>query len=252
MKHLSKTLLVACMGAGLAYASPLDRAVSTSKEATNAAAASQKKIDGYVQKRNEMYETYRGVIAEHDTLKAYNDQVATMIHSQEEEMHSLKEQIAEIENTHRKVLPLIRKMTGNLERFIGLDVPFLPKERRARVEKLKEELDRADITVSEKYRLVLEAYQIENDYGRTIEAYRSDLKGNGGVRVVDFLRLGRTALYYQTLDGSESGVWDKKTGAWRVLDEQYKRAIKQGLRIARKQAAPDLLTLPISPAVAAN
>ena len=32
-------------------------------------------------------------------------------------------------------------------------------------------MDRADVAVSEKFSQVLQAYQIENEYGRTMEAY---------------------------------------------------------------------------------
>ena len=103
-------------------------------------------------------------------------------------------------------------------------------------------MDRADVTNAEKYRRIVEAYQIENDYGRTIEAYRGTLD-NG--KTVDFLRVGRIALVYQTLDGEETGVWDQGAQDWVELDDSYRTSIKQGLKIARKQSAPDLIELPL-------
>ena len=106
-------------------------------------------------------------------------------------------------------------------------------------------LDRADVNNAEKYRRILEAYQIENDFGRTIEAYRGSLEGDGETRTVNFLRFGRVALLYQTLDGREVGAWSQADRAWQTLDGSYRPAIRQGLRIARKQAAPDLLRLPV-------
>ena len=60
-----------------------------------------------------------------------------------------------------------------------------------------------------------------------------------------FLRFGRIALVYQTLDGMEAGVWNQTTKNWDPLDASYRTAIRQGLRIARKQAAPDLIRLPL-------
>jgi hypothetical protein len=117
---------------------------------------------------------------------------------------------------------------------------------------LKDMFVRADVTNAEKYRRILEAYQIENDYGNTIEAYRSDLELNGTVTEVDFLRLGRVAIYYQRLDGSESGFWNKTNKRWESLPLSYSNSIRNGLRIARKEAAPDLLILPVPAAEAAK
>ena len=67
---------------------------------------------------------------------------------------------------------------------------------------------------------------------------------------VDFLRLGRVGLYFQRFDGSETGQWDKETEQWHVLSDDYRLAIRNGLRIARKETAPDLLILPIPAAEA--
>jgi hypothetical protein len=109
---------------------------------------------------------------------------------------------------------------------------------------------RADVTHAEKFRRILEAYQIENDYGNTIEAYKADLTMNDVSSSVDFLRLGRVALYYQRFDGSETGYWNKEQKQWQTLSTDYHNAIRNGLRIARKETAPDLLTLPIPAAEA--
>ena len=70
-------------------------------------------------------------------------------------------------------------------------------------------------------------------------------------RSVDFLRFGRIALLCQTQDGSETGIWDPKAGTkgdWVVLSNEYRNPVRQGLRIARKQVAPDMLHLPIAAA----
>ncbi len=92
--------------------------------------------------------------------------------------------------------------------FVELDVPFLLEERTSRVQNLKNMMVRADITISEKYRLILEAYQIELDYGQTLEAYEGLLGTGADARTVEFVKLGRVSLMYQTLDGSETGYWD--------------------------------------------
>jgi hypothetical protein len=94
----------------------------------------------------------------------------------------------------------------------------------------------------------MEAYQIENEFGRTIEAYRGTLQVEGKEITVDFLRFGRIALVYQSLDESMAGTWNKQEKKWESLDSSYRSAIRQGMRIARKQAAPDLIRLPLAAA----
>jgi hypothetical protein len=137
------------------------------------------------------------------------------------------------------------RMVDTLDSFIQLDLPFLLEERRKRVETLKRNMDRADVSTAEKYRRIMEAYQIEAEYGRTIEASSDMLEKDGESRSVNYLRVGRVAYLYQTLDGEESGVWDPATREWKVLPEKYRSSISKGLRTARKQLAPDLLKLPV-------
>jgi hypothetical protein len=132
------------------------------------------------------------------------------------------------------------EMIDDLAHFIELDMPFQLQERRGRVELLRDLMGRADVTVSEKYRQIMNAYQIEADFSRDTEAY----DGRLGERRVDFLRVGRVLLAYQTPDRAETGFWNKNTREWEVANE-YRNDVIEGLRIARMQAAPNLLRLPL-------
>jgi hypothetical protein len=49
---------------------------------------------------------------------------------------------------------------------------------------------------------------------------------------------------YQTLDARESGYWDADGRKW-VADSSYRDAMKAGLKVAKKQAAPDFLEVAI-------
>jgi len=227
------------------YSAPLTQAIRVDEATNNAAIHSQKKIDVLSDKTSKMLEQYRAAIHQTRSLKTYNQYLQTLVDSQQQEKTSLQQQLAAIDTTQQEIVPLMLGMQHTLEKFVHLDLPFLPAERHQRLAKLQAMMDRADISNAEKYRHILEAYQIENDYGNTIEAYRGDLELNGVVSSVDFLRLGRVALYYQRLDGSETGYWNKETRKWQVLDIDYRQPIRKGLRIARKEAAPDLLILPV-------
>jgi hypothetical protein len=145
----------------------------------------------------------------------------------------------------RDVVPFMFELIESLEKFIELDLPFLQTERNDRLARLKSGMDRSDLTVSEKYRLIMEAYQIEASYGRNIEAYTGMLQIDGVERRVDMLRVGRVLLAYQTPDGRSTGYWDREAGQWLESDISFRREVADGLRIARKQMAPRLLELPV-------
>ncbi len=241
-----QVLLIAALLPLGAQANQAEQALDTVVDTHNAGSRSQQRINRIDDASRELIEQYRVVTRQTDTLKVYNSQLQRLIDSQLKEMQSLQQQIQDIEITQREITPLMLRMLDSLEQFIALDVPFLPDEREQRLTRLEDTLNRADVSVSEKFRQLVEAYQIENDYGRTIEAYRAPLNSGAGPRTVDFLRIGRVGLFYQTLDGKELGRWDKASESWVAMDSSYRSALNQGLRIARKQAAPDLLVLPVS------
>ena len=221
-------------------------AVNTQEGTNKSAIVSQKKVDQLDDDTRKMLGSYQITVQETKNLKVYNDQLEKIIMSQVTEMKSMQEKTLSIVDTQKGIIPLMLKMVDSLEQFIALDSPFLLEERQQRLSSLKKTLDRADVATSEKYRRILEAFQVENEYGRTIEAYRGSLAPTEGQsKTVDFLRVGRVILIYQSLDANQSGVWDKNTKSWKALPSKYRKAINQGLRIARKQAAPNLLRLPI-------
>lgn len=233
-----------------AFAVHLQEVIKTEKSTQKAAIQSQHKIDGLSDKTRALLDQYRSNTHQLETLTTYNQYLQTLLNSQAAEKESLTKQLAGIETTRREIVPLILRMLDSLEKFIALDLPFLPKQREQRLAKLKAMSVRADVSDAEKFRRIIEAYQIENDYGNTIEAYRADLSLNGATSSVDFLRLGRVALYYQRFDGSEAGYWDKEKNQWQTVSSAYHDTIRNGLRIARKETAPDLLILPIPAAEA--
>jgi hypothetical protein len=214
-------------------------------------AKSQVRIDKFSDDTDRLLAEYRVVIQRIDALRVYNHQVSELITSQEVEMTSLRRQIDDVELVGREVTPLMLGMLGAIEEFVELDVPFLPEERAARIADLHDVMVRADVTDAERYRRIVEAYQIENEFGRTIESYQGELNLDGKTRQVDYLRVGRVGFYYQTLDGSETGVWNQKQGGWMDASKSTS-GVRLGIRMAKKQTAPDLLRLPLPAAEAAQ
>src|SRR5690554_2209716 len=244
----SKPLGAAIMAATLFSlpAAALENTLEKQEGIDKSAAASQTRIDKLADQTGNDLQAYRTASQRLESLTIYNQQMEKLIASQQSEVASIKKQTADIDNIETGALPLMLKMTETLEELLKADVPFLKDERQKRLENLRELIDRADVTAGEKYRRIMEAYLVEVDYGRTIEAYRGELVVSNDARTVDFLRIGRVGLYYQTLDGNESGRWNNSRGAWEMLDSAYRTSVRDGLRIARKQTPPELLTLPVN------
>lgn len=237
---------IACCGtAAFSNAQEVEEAIATQVESQQASAAVQQRINELDDQTREMLNEYRETMAQVTDLEAYNQQLERLVATQNVELADYERQFQEIETTKRQILPLIIRMLEVLEEFVGLDIPFLPTERALRISELKKLMERPDVLTSEKYRRVSEAYQIELDYGHTIEAYEGEIEVDGNTRTVAFLRYGRLGLYYMTLDGLEIGHWDTTTDRWVQLDDEYRQSLDRALRIARKQLPPDLTRLPV-------
>lgn len=239
-----------CAGGLLAAAAVADTATLEEIEAVQAGRAetgrqSQSRIDNIVEETDSLEYQYKRVLKEVDGLKVFNTLMEKQIDRQEADIALLNEAIDEAQASRRQMRPLMLRMIEALDLFVEADAPFLLDERRARVAGLTELMGRGDVSVAEKFRKVLEAYQIENDYGRTIEAYKASVDHEGGVLEVDVLRIGRVALIYQTADLGATRKWDREARAWVDLEGSYRNQVRMGLRVARKQVAPDLLLLPV-------
>ena len=225
-------------------AQSLNDVISAEKRRTRLAQESQQRIDAVVDETRKKEDQYKRLLKEIEGLQIYNTLLQRQIDGQALKADELEASIAQVEVINRQIIPSMTRMIEGLQEFVEIDVPFLIDERRERVAKLDDLMARSDVNVAEKFRKVTEAYQIENDYGRTIESYSGTLEIEGQDRKVDFLRIGRVALMYQTQDGALSGVWDQEARRWEEADA-YKNQIKAGLKIANKQVAPDLLLLPV-------
>ena len=242
------TLIVALFGlSSLAtlHAGELGEIVEESKKINDAAAASQQKIDAISDEIQSKLQRYKSTLKETEGLRVYNAQMSKQINNQVAEMSDINQSIDNVTVIERQITPLMLRMIAALEELIAADVPFLADERAVRLAGLRETMDRSDVAVSEKFRRILEAYQIEIDYGKTIEAYSGNIDIYGAEQAVNFLRIGRVALIYQSRDKNLMGVWNIDTKDWDELDSSYQIAVTKGMRMAQKQLAPDMITVPV-------
>lgn len=238
-------LAAAILGAGVVFgaqAADVNTALDKGVARASKAQQSQQKIDDIDSGIRAAEREYRGVVKEVEGLEVYNQQLDKQLAAQDKELSAITSSIEQVTLVERQITPLMLRMIDSIDQFVNADVPFKKEERTKRVEGLQNLMGRSDVTVAEKYRKVMAAYQAEIDYGRTIESYRGSLEG----REVDFLRVGRISLVYQSLDGNELGVYNTASKSWETLDPSYKSKIMAGIRIAREQAAPGLIKVPVA------
>lgn len=228
-------------------ASTLDSILAVGKSKNDAARSSQAKIDKLADETRDLLSDYKTVNKQVDGLKVYNARLQRQIDNQVARIAKFDASIDQVTVISRQMTPLIIRMIDGLEKFVELDVPFRLEDRERRIAMLRSNLDRSDVSVAEKFRQVLEAYKIENEYGRKIDSYKGNVEIDGVERDVNFLQVGRIALVYQTTDTEVSGAWDQASRSWVPLSRgEYRNAIMKGLRIARKEASIDLMNMPVA------
>lgn len=241
MRNMYKTLFVLASLQLVLFANQIDKSVTVIEKTNNQLKSYQQKIDKNEDIRETLLNEYKYTNSSIKSTKTYNEQLRKIIKSQEEEIASLDQQIIDIEQTQKNIFPLMINMIKSLETLVNQDTPFLLTERLDRVKRLESTLNKADIQTHEKYRIILEAFKIEYDYAKTIEAYQDKIND----KTYNFLRLGRVALYYQSLDLKEYGYYNKETKSWDLIkDSVSKSNIRKAIKIAKKQQNVDFLNLP--------
>ena len=234
-------------------AQSIDTALENSRQAADGTAESQGRIDNLDTRTQELLGDYRANLKQLEQLDRYNQSQQRQVEAQRGEIESLTNDIDNIASLQRAVQPLMDDMLSALEGLVAADVPFLRNERQSRVDRLRDLIEDPSQSPAQRYRLIVEAYQIEAEYGRTIEAYRADIETSGMTyEDVSILRIGRLELIFVTDDDQVLKRYDRTTRSWVDLDMSYLGDVKQGIRIAREQIPPDLMFIPVESPVAAT
>jgi hypothetical protein len=217
----------------------MESILEVGRENQTLSASSQDKIDQTERQTDKIVNEYKVVNKQVEGLKLYNAQKRIQIQAQLDLMDKLDEQLVQVVVMQRQIPPLAQKM---LDTLIIIDNQFISEERKARVDLVRSSLAKPKVTASEQVRQVLEAYNIEAEYGRKIDTYEDKLADG---TVVNILVIGRIGMFYQTKDERTSGRWDNETGTWEELSGSYRKPIRDGIRMAKKLAPTDMLLMPV-------
>lgn len=244
VRWMAAPLLGLAIVGALAHAQ-VDEAVDTVEQTNRADAASQNRIDELSAETREMLEAYRRAITRKQQLAVYNRELEKIVGEQERRRDALAERVDSVSDLREEIEPLMLRMIDNLDRFIEADLPFRKAERDRRVAGLREAVADPEQNIAERFRKVLAAYQAEAEYGRTLGTYRGELDIDGNKRLVEFLRIGRVMLFYITPDDARVGYWDRAGQSWKPLPDSYRGTIRDGVRVAKDLAAPQLVEIAV-------
>lgn len=223
-------------------ASDMESVLEVGRENQLLSAKSQDNIDKTERQTDRIVNEWKSVSKQVEGLKLYNEQKRIQIAAQLELMDKLDDQLVQVVVMQRQIPPLAQRMLESLESFISLDTPFRIDERQNRIDLVRSSLAKPKVTASEQVRQVLEAYNIEAEYGRKIDTYESTLQDG---TVVNILVIGRIGMFYQTKDEQSSGRWNNETNSWDELPNTYRKPIRNGIRMAKKLAPTDMLMMPV-------
>ncbi|KQB03301.1 energy transducer TonB [Vibrio metoecus] len=245
---MKRCLSLLCVSALLpAHATSLDQAQAIQNSTNQASAQSQQRIDRSAEKTLVLSAEIEQLNEEVKNLQTYRNHLQSLVANQEQEMSSLEQQTEEIKRTRQGIVPLMYDMIDGLEEWVAQDKPIRLAARQERIEKLKELMPRADVSDAEKYRRILEAYQIELDYGNKLGTYQAPITLPSAQQVeAEVLYLGRLVLLARSLDGEQFWNWDAKQQSWQALPDANKNDLNTAYQLAQQQIAPTLLNLPVS------
>jgi len=253
MKRVSMLASAAAMFAliGAPAQAQFSNALNESQSTANEAKSSQQRIDQLDDQTAALLNDYRANLKQLEAARRYNASLQRNIEAQQRQIGRLATDIENVGVLQRAMLPLMEDMLKTFGDMVNADIPFDVANRQDRINRLNAMMDDPTISVAQRYRLIVEGYQIENEFGRTIGTYTGAITDDGTERSGEFLRVGRIALIFKTGDDSVLKIWDKDQKGWVNLSKSYLPDVRLGLRMAKEQTAPGLLPVPVKAPVRA-
>ena len=164
-------LLISCF-LGVAQAAEIlvnsdviDQAMDVVAQKYENSAAVQEEITRLQNDASSAFEEFKRANDNLESLLVLNAGYRKQISIQEDQIATLDESIASVQEVTQGIPLLMEKMLSSLEQFIELDYPFHVDERAARLVFARDAIDNPDVSIAEKFRQVLVMYQTETSYG---------------------------------------------------------------------------------------
>jgi hypothetical protein len=222
-----------------------DRVEKPVRKAIDIRQKTQKAQEHWREERRKLLDAYEKLEQVQKQLREQKENLIQTSTAARARIAAKTEQLADIEQISLQIQPFLGELIQQLHQRVNNDMPFLSGERKQRLDKLDRLLADPGVAISEKFRKIMEALMVEAEYGRTIEVYQETIEVENRPILVNIFRLGRIALFYQTLDQKRCGFYNVASGAWAPLSKSYNDVVQTAMDIGLKRRPVELLTLPI-------
>jgi len=227
-----------------AVAQGLDRAIATGEQATRRAEQVQQQINQLDDERSDMVGEFRTLLQRKTAAELYARQQAAAVESQEREIASLTDQLSRVDEITSQTVPMLETLIDDLDAFIDADLPFRLEERKDRIARLREYLVDPNVSVTERYRQIMDAYTAEMEVGRKTDTWKETITVDDKDVTVDMVLFGRVALVYMDPTGRYAKRYDRETSSWVDLESKYKAEIEKAIRIIQGKRTQDVMYVP--------
>ncbi|MCR9077949.1 MAG: DUF3450 domain-containing protein [Hyphomonadaceae bacterium] len=228
-----------------AVAQGLDRAIATGEQATRRAEQVQQQINQLDDERADMVGEFRTLLQRKTAAELYARQQAAAVESQQREIASLTDQLSRVDEITSQTVPMLETLIDDLDAFIDADLPFRLEARKARIQRLRDYLSDPAISVTERYRQIMDAYTAEMEVGRKTDTWKETITVDGEKEVtVDMVLFGRVAMVYMDPTGRYAKRYDRETQSWVDLENKYKPEIEKAIRIIQGKRTQDVMYVP--------
>ncbi|MFB9217244.1 DUF3450 domain-containing protein [Vibrio sinaloensis] len=246
MKFTKPAIVTSALFASVAAsATGIDKAMTIQSQTDSASVATQQRIDESDERIRQLRQEIEQLKRQNSDLEVYQRHLNALIKSQADEVASLNEQLSNVAQTKQGLVPLMYHMIDGLKRFNDESMPIKQQQRITRIENLEALMAQSNVSEAEKFRLVLEAYLIEFEYGNKLGVYQDQIEIEGTLRDVQVLHLGRLALIARSEKNGLYWLWDQNNNQWLAYDSSHTQSLNRAYEVASQRIAPELITLPI-------
>lgn len=240
--------IAAALVAGLAMPmiaqGQLRQALDTGENATRKAEQVQEQINQLDDQRSDMVGEFRTLLQRTTASQLYARQQEKVVESQRRELESLESQLERVDEITAQTTPMLIDMVDDLEAFVQADLPFKLEDRTERIESLRAAMENPQVPIVEQYRLIIEAYKSEMEYGRTMDTWPEEIDIDGTPVMVDMFLYGRVALVYMSPDKKYAARYDRASATWMPVESKFKEDIAKAIKVAKGTTTPSVLYAP--------
>jgi hypothetical protein len=237
--------LAAVTAVGLPRAQDAKQLADTVAKTVDTHQKTQKQQEAWAEEKSDLAARYRSAKAQVEYLekkKSFEEKEVTEL---DKGISELERRMIESVRLNDSLQDSLNTVVGQLDAWVNRDVPFLMEERRERLASVREAIARPDVTPAEKLRRVLEALQVEANYGNLAEVSQEKIMVGAEEVHADVVRVGRVSIFWRSPDGKRVGEYDRASKSWVELESKYVASINELREMVLRLRSTKVVSLPL-------